>query len=192
MKAETVASTGVRVIAGNAKGTQLRSPSSEGTRPISDRGKEGLFNILAPRIPGSRFLDLFAGTGGVGIEALSREAASATFVELDGVALGDLRWNLQRTGLDDDATIVVGDVFRFVERTSPEPFDIVFVAPPQWQGLWTRTIMAIDAQPALLTEDAVVVVQCDPKEIEDPALTTLERTDLRKYGNVAFLFHERV
>ena len=192
MKAETVPSTGVRVIAGNAKGTQLRSPSSEGTRPISDRGKEGLFSILMPRIAGARFLDLFAGTGGVGIEALSRGAESATFVELDRVAYEDLRWNLERTRLSDDAQLVMGDVFRFVEREPRDPFDVVFVAPPQWQGLWTRTVEAIDAHPGLLADDGLVVVQCDPKEIEEPSLTAFERTGLRKYGNVAFLFYEKV
>jgi len=80
----------MRVIAGTAKGRTLRSPRTQDTRPITDRAKESLFNILAPRIPGSRFLDLFAGTGSVGIEALSRGAAHATFVERAAPVAGAL------------------------------------------------------------------------------------------------------
>ena len=177
----------MRVIAGTAKGMPLRSPSSPGTRPISDRGKEALFGILAPRLRGARFLDLFAGTGGVGIEALSRGAAAATFVERDDAALGDLRWNLARTRLEEGATVVRTDVFEFLRRT-PTSFDVVFVAPPQWKGLWEQTLAALDARPGWVAEDGVVVVQTDPKEVRDLELATLARYDLRRYGGVAFGF----
>jgi 16S rRNA (guanine966-N2)-methyltransferase len=178
----------VRVIAGSAKGMPLRRPSSPGTRPISDRGKEALFNILAPRIAGARFLDLFAGTGGVGIEALSRGAEAATFVERDEAALGDLRWNLERTRLAGGATVVRGDVFEFLRRR-PAGFDVVFVAPPQWKGLWADTLAALDAAPGWVAEDGVVVVQADPKELRDLELAAFERYDLRRYGGVAFAFY---
>ncbi len=177
----------MRVIAGTAKGMPLRSPSSPGTRPISDRGKEALFNILAPRIPGARFLDLFAGTGGVGIEALSRGAEAATFVERDETALGDLRFNLARTRLEQGAAVVRADVFAFLRRT-PEAFDVVFVAPPQWKGLWEQTLAALDAAPGWVAGDGVVVVQTDPKEVREHELAALERYDLRRYGGVAFSF----
>jgi len=89
----------VRVIAGSAKGRILRPPRTSATRPITDRAKESLFNILMPRIAGRHFLDLFAGTGSVGIEALSRGAARATFVERSGPALAGIRHNLDITGL---------------------------------------------------------------------------------------------
>ncbi len=168
----------------------LRRPSSPGTRPISDRGKEALFSILSPRIRGARFLDLFAGTGGVGIEALSRGAAAANFVERDEVALGDLRWNLGRTRLEEGATVVRGDVFEFLRRR-PAAFDVVFVAPPQWKGLWEQTLAALDAAPGWVAEDGVVVVQTDPKEVREVELAAFERYDVRRYGGVAFSFFSR-
>ena len=177
----------MRVIAGTAKGMPLRRPSSPGTRPISDRGKEALFSILGPGLRGARFLDLFAGTGGVGIEALSRGAAVATFVERDDAALGDLRWNLARTRLAERATVVRADVFEFLRRR-PVAYDVVFVAPPQWKGLWEQALTALDAAPGWVADDGVVVVQTDPKEVRDVQLATLERYDLRRYGGVAFAF----
>ncbi|RKQ90406.1 16S rRNA (guanine(966)-N(2))-methyltransferase RsmD [Solirubrobacter pauli] len=179
----------MRVITGTARGTKLRPPSSDGTRPISDRGKEALFSILGQRIPASRFLDLFAGTGGVGIEALSRGALSATFVENGDVALRDLRWNLERTRLDDAAVVLGQDVFHYLKRPPADPFDVIFVAPPQWKELWEPTVQLIDAAPAWLAEDGVVVVQTDPKEIHDLELEHLERRDVRRYGGVAFAFY---
>ena len=95
----------MRVIAGTAKGRTLRSPRTRDTRPITDRAKESLFGILGPRIPGGRFLDLFAGTGSVGIEALSRGAAHATFVERTASALADIRHNLGATHLAANAEV---------------------------------------------------------------------------------------
>jgi 16S rRNA (guanine966-N2)-methyltransferase len=179
----------MRVITGTARGTKLRPPSSDGTRPISDRGKEAMFSILSRRIPASRFLDLFAGTGGVGIEALSRGAMSATFVENGDVALRDLRWNLEHTRLADAAKVVAGDVFQFLRRPPAEPFDVIFIAPPQWKELWEPTLQLVDAAPAWVAEDGIVVVQTDPKEIHDLELHHLERQDVRRYGGVAFAFY---
>ena len=112
----------MRVIAGSAKGRILRPPRTSATRPITDRAKESLFNILTPRIGGQRFLDLFAGTGSVGIEALSRGAAHATFVERSGPALAGIRHNLDVTGLAARAEVAGRDVFGYL-REPPTPFD---------------------------------------------------------------------
>lgn len=137
----------MRVIGGRARGTKLLGAEGfGGTRPITDRAKESLFNILAPRIQGARFLDLFAGTGSVGIEALSRGAESATFVELNRQPLRTLTQNLNRVHVERQAKVVQADVFDFLRR-SPTAFDIVFVAPPQWQGLWRRALQALDDHP---------------------------------------------
>ena len=170
----------MRVIAGTAKGRTLRSPRTQDTRPITDRAKESLFNILAPRIPGSRFLDLFAGTGSVGIEALSRGAAHATFVERAGGALADIRHNL-------GATHLAADVFAYL-RGTPAPFDVIFVAPPQWRGLWTRAVQLLDQQPGWLAPDGVIVVQHDPAESTDVPLQHLRMSAERTYGRVRFTF----
>jgi 16S rRNA (guanine966-N2)-methyltransferase len=183
----------MRVIAGRARGVPLVAPPGTATtRPIADRAKEALFSILGPRVPGARFLDLFAGTGAVGIEALSRGARAATFVERDPVVVRSLRTNLSKTGLGAGATVVQADVFAFLRR-QPEPFDLAFVGPPQWKGLWPRAVLALDDRPGWVADDATVVLQCDPREEgEAPDPARLERTGARRYGNVLFLFYRPV
>lgn len=179
----------MRVVAGSARGLRLEGPPSEGTRPISDRAKEALFNIFGTAIRGTRFLDLFAGTGAVGIEALSRGAAEAVLVEQDRAVVEVIRTNLTKTRLGDGAEVVRADVFAWLERAR-DPFDLVFSGPPQWQGLWGRSLAAIDGRPALLAPDASVVVQLDPREeADEPPLTHLELRDSRRYGNVALRFY---
>jgi 16S rRNA (guanine966-N2)-methyltransferase len=180
----------VRVISGTARGTVLRAPSTGETRPISDRAKESLFNILGRRVEESSFLDLFAGTGGVGIEALSRGAARATFVERSAPIVADVRHNLARTHLADRATVRHMDAFRYLQGT-PAPFDIVFVAPPQWHRLWQRALLALDGTPEWVAEGGLVVVQHDPKEYERLDLLTVAETDNRRYGRVNLVFYAR-
>ena len=121
----------MRVIAGSAKGVRL-GPVPSGVRPVSDRAREGLFSSLAARLPGALVLDLFAGTGALGIEALSRGADRAVFVERLGPAVGALRGNLERTRLGDRAEVVPADALGFVERSRPgrDPFDLVLADPP--------------------------------------------------------------
>lgn len=181
----------VRVIAGTAKGRILQPPRSEGTRPITDRAKESLFNILGPGIGGQRFLDLFAGTGGVGIEALSRGCVHATFVERSAQALAGIRHNLEITGLAARAEVVRSDVFAYLRRP-PSPFEIIFVAPPQWLGLWPRAVALLDQHPGWLAGDAVVVVQHDPSESTPLDLRHLRLTDERTYARVRFTFFRQV
>ncbi len=177
----------VRVIAGTAKGRRLRPPPAGGTRPITDRAKESLFAILAPRIPGQRFLDLFAGTGSVGIEALSRGGAHATFVERSPRACANIRQNLEITGLSSRADVVTRDVFGYL-REPPEPFGVIFVGPPQWRGLWTRAILALDRHPGWLTAGALVVAQHDPAESASLGLARMRPAGERTYGRVRFTF----
>jgi len=181
----------MRVVGGRARGTKLLGPPSEGTRPISDRAKEALFNILGPGIRGARVLDLFAGTGAVGIEALSRGAAEAVLVERDRDVVDVIEANLAKTRLGDQATVAPADVFAWLDRGIGPPFDVVFSGPPQWQGLWGRSLAALDERaPALLAEGAVVVLQLDPREeADEPPLVHLELDDSRRYGNVALRFY---
>jgi 16S rRNA (guanine966-N2)-methyltransferase len=179
----------MRVIGGSARGRRLVGPSSEATRPLSDRAREALFNILGPGIRDERVLDLFAGTGAVGVEALSRGAAHATFVERDRTALGDIRANLDTLGFTDAADVVAAEAVAWIAR-APGAYDVVFSGPPQWEDLWATTLTAIDAQPAFLADGGVVITQLDPSEDEgDPPLQHLERVDERTYGRVRLLFH---
>ncbi len=121
----------MRVIAGTAKGTRL-APVPRGVRPVSDMAREGLFASVARRVPGARVLDLYAGTGALGIEALSRGAEGGVFVERNGAALRAIRTNLDRTGLSGRAEVVSSDVLAFLRRNRNvgERPDLVFVDPP--------------------------------------------------------------
>jgi 16S rRNA (guanine966-N2)-methyltransferase len=184
----------MRVIAGQAKGRPLKLAPGKGTRPIADRVKEALFSILSWRLPGCRFLDLFAGTGSVGIEALSRGAQEAVFVERASQAVRVVRENLQRTGLVDNARVVHDDAFRFVahaggRQADDDGFDIIYVAPPQYQDLWSQALLALDASP-LLAPDGVVVVQIFPKEYRPLPLQRLVLTDQRTYGSTMLCFYD--
>lgn len=179
----------MRVIAGSAKGRRLESVRGDSTRPITDRVKEALFNIIGPAIQGARFLDLFAGTGAVGIEALSRGAAKAVFVEIDRDALRTIGHNLQSTGLAGSAHVVKGDAFKFLVRPM-DPFEFVYIAPPQYRGLWKGALQKID-QSRLLVEDGYAIVQIHPREREDVALATLRLVDERRYGSTLLLFFRR-
>lgn len=121
----------MRVIAGVARGRRLTAPPGQDTRPTSDRVKEALFSSLAPRLRGARVADLYAGSGALGIEALSRGAESATFVERDGSAQVALSDNLTRTGLLTQAVVLREDVCRALQVGLPgAPFDIVLIDPP--------------------------------------------------------------
>lgn len=178
----------MRVIAGSAKGIPLKGVPGKGTRPITDRVKEAVFNIISWRIPEARFLDLFAGTGGVGIEALSRGAAEATFVERNARVARVIRENLRATNLADRARVVVEDVFTYLERFDEQPYDIVYVAPPQYKGLWADTLRVLDRKP-VVDEDGVVIVQIFPKEFEPLPLQRLTLTDQRRYGSTLLCFY---
>ena len=181
----------MRVIGGTARSIRLVRPSSAATRPLSDRAREALFNIVGAEVVGVRFLDLFAGTGAVGIEALSRDAESAVFVETDPDAVADIEDNLARTGLEDRARVRRQDVFRFLERDH-DPFDLVFVGPPQWHGLWSRSLAALSGRPTLTAPEALVVVQLHAREDDPEAVFEgLERTDTRAYGKVTLAFYRR-
>jgi 16S rRNA (guanine(966)-N(2))-methyltransferase RsmD len=178
----------MRVIAGKAKGRQLYFVRGPGTRPMTNRAKAALFSILAMDIREATFLDLFAGTGQVGIEALSRGAAEVVFVEVGAMALRTINMNLDLTDLEADATIVRADAFKYLER-HPQPFDYIFVAPPQYRGWWARTLHVLDTHPGWLREDGWVIVQINPKEYEPVDLTHLILFDQRTYGSVMLCFY---
>lgn len=183
----------MRVIAGKAKGHRLKSVPGSGTRPITDRAKAALFSIIGNDVIGVRFLDLFAGTGQVGIEALSRGAAEAVFVEQSGPALRTIRENLAHTRLEAGAQLVRADVFDFLSReVEPEdPFEYIYVAPPQYQGLWETTLEVLDARPGWLTDDGWAIAQIHPREYEELALEHLALFDQRAYGSVMLCFYAR-
>ncbi len=180
----------LRVIAGTARGQRLRSVPGDITRPITDRVKEALFNILGPDIHSAHFLDLFGGTGAVGIEALSRGAEYVRFIDKHQTAIKTIRANLDQTRLGAKADVLHSDAFIFLEREPDREFDYVFIAPPQYKGMWQQAIMRVDAQPGWLVADAWVLVQIDPLEYEALQLENLVEFDQRKYGSTLLVFFE--
>lgn len=181
----------IRVIAGTARGRRLKLVPGDSTRPIMDRVKEALFGIIGNDIFDATFLDLFAGTGSVGIEALSRGAARAVMLDLDKRAVQTIQDNVRIASVQAGADVRRADAFAFLENPPRQPFDYIYIAPPQYQGLWKRVLRFLDDHPAWVGEDTTVIVQIDPAEREPFAFTHLTLSDERRYGKTALLFFRR-
>lgn len=182
--------SGPRVITGTAKGRRLSMVPGKGTRPIGDRVKESLFNIIGPVIQKSRFLDLFAGTGSVGIEALSRGAAACIFLDNNSKAISTIQANIELTGFHDNGFILLRDAFEFLRGEGGDTFDFVYIAPPQYLQLWKKTVLILDNAPYWLNPDAWVIAQMHPDEYEELVLKHLKEFDQRRYGNTMLVFFE--
>ena len=181
----------MRVVAGSARGHKLQPVPGNTTRPITDRAKEALFSILGDWIAEKSVLDLFGGTGAVGIEALSRGAAYVHFIDHNRAAIRTIQKNLVHCKVDARATTAQRDSFAFVNQFGGEPFDLIYIAPPQYQELWSAALTAVDARPQLLTDDGVVIVQLHHREETTIALKNLVKFDRRRYGSVLLIFYER-
>ena len=181
----------MRVISGKAKGRKLKRVPGDSTRPIMDRVKENMFNILGDFVPGSRWLDLFAGTGQVGIEALSRQAAEVVFVDNVYAAIRTINDNLSHTQLAEDAKVLKTDAFRYLESPYGAPFDLIYVAPPQYKQMWQEVMLILDKRPLeYFSADGIVVVQIDPKEFVELEMANLNEYDRRRYGSTLLCFYE--
>jgi len=176
----------MRVIAGVARGHSLIAPRDRGTRPITDRVKETLFGILGERVPEARVLDLYAGSGAIGIEALSRGAEHVTFVEQSRAAITALRANLDRTDLGASATIAPFDVERFLARTTEEAWDLVFLDPPYELRAIVAPLRAVEPH---LAPDAMVVIKHFWRT-EVPELPGLQSVRQRRFGETMLSFLE--
>ena len=183
----------MRIIAGEFKGRQLLAPTGESTRPITDRAKQSLFDVLAPVISDANVYDLFSGTGSLGLEALSRGAKFASFFEIDRSAIAKLSQNLAALQVSDRARVVPGDLFRWFELSIRRPdsthasgADIVFLDPP-YRFLKNRTDevlqLALNLTHSHLRPESIVVFRHDGND--KLALPNLEPIDLREYGDMA-------
>ena len=179
----------LRVITGKAKGQTLKSVPGDITRPIMDRAKESLFNIIGADIRESTMLDLFGGTGSVGIEALSRGAKFVRFVDRHHVAVRTIKENLKSTRLGEDAEVFHADAFDLLKQEADRRFDYVYIAPPQYKHIWGRALREVDARPGWLTDYAWVIVQIDPVEYERVRLKNLQEFDQRQYGSTLLVFY---
>jgi 16S rRNA (guanine966-N2)-methyltransferase len=177
----------MRIIAGRLKGRRLETPEWVGLRPTSDRLRETLFNVLAPRIQGARFLDAFAGTGAVGLEALSRGAAHVTFVEQDRRAWRLIEENLARCGVHDRYAIIRAG-FKAAAQELAGPFDLVFLDPPYGVG---ELIQALETAAPLVTGDARLIIEHARRDTAPEAAAGLRRVRELRQGDSVLSFFER-
>ena len=186
----------MRVIAGSAHGMRLRVPRGERVRPTSGRVREALFNMLGPTVEGARVLDLFAGCGALGIEALSRGAAWCWFAETARPALAALEDNLARSGLADRAEILRCDALAAVPLLDAErPVDLVLIDPPYAMierrlGRFLALLEELATSPGV-ARTALIVLQHDARTELPEAVGPLEVTDVRTYRHTALTFLER-
>lgn len=183
----------MRVIAGSARSLPLKTVKSRDVRPTTDRIKETLFNILSPYIPGCRFLDLFSGSGGIGIEALSRGASRAVFVEKDREALRIIRENLSFTRLSDRADVIADDAVRAVRGLNgSECFDVIFMDPPYNHLLEKDVIEALMDSTAAGQNTLIVVEASAETDFSYLHETGFEIVRDKPYGTNRHVFIKRV
>jgi len=185
----------MRIIAGRYRSRSLEAPAGVATRPTSDRLRETLFNVLAPRMEGARFLDLYAGSGAVGLEALSRGAAQVTFVERAPAALSVLRANIEKLGLTEGFRIQAGSVKGFLHKPGAEQFDLIFLDPPyDADEEYAGTLGLLGGTAGTwLAPDALVIAEHRSsrgrKESVQEKYGRLTRTRLKEQGDAALSFY---
>jgi len=181
----------MRIIAGRAKGTKLFTPAGQSTRPTPDRVKESLFNIIADRIPGCRFLDLFAGSAAMGLEALSREACRAVFVESRRQSVDVIRRNIEKVNFVGSSQVLpmeADKALRFLSDDGQE-FDIIYIDPPYGSDLAGKAIDLI-VERDILAENGLLIYERGVSDVElkNSALTIFRQ---KKYGDTILDFMRR-
>lgn len=168
-----------RIIAGELGGRRLALPDDPRVRPTADRVREAWMSILGPRLSGSSVLDLFAGSGALGFEALSRGAAQATMVDLNPAAVSAIRENARALGVEERVTVRRGDAMRFIRKLPGHAFDVALADPPYTIAFAEQLVAAFRERPfaRLLA-------------VEHPATVDLAGDDVRRYGDIALTFCE--
>ena len=187
----------MRIIGGSKKGRILKSPSDQKTRPTLSRVREALFDILRPRIEGARFLDLFAATGAIGLEALSHGAAFCCFVEKRYRSCRALESNVKTLGLAANSAVVNKDVFSWFQELAaadppPEPFDLIFLDPPYETDLAQKALAHPVLVERLASSGALVIAQIGRREALDLERIPLSLIREKSYGDTRLLFFEKL
>lgn len=175
----------MRIITGSARGCRLKAPKGMRTRPTSDRIKESLFSILGSFVQGKEVLDLFAGTGSLGLEALSRGAVHAVFV--DRVTVDILRDNAEHTRLSGQSEILRGDVFSVLSKLKNEgrSFQLIFCDPPYHEGLWERVLEWMDGSELLSPDGLLVIEHGGDEPLPEGELRSLSCVREVRYGHTS-------
>ncbi len=182
----------MRIIGGSAKGRMLKMPGGGKTRPAMSRVRGSYFNIIAPRIEGSRFLDLFAGSGSVGIEALSRGAEFAVFVDKLPLCARTIRENLELTRFTAKAQVFQEDCVAFLKRYKADPFDFVAIDPPYLKGLLDPVLELIPDCPIFHDRTLFMIERQKKDELHFESRPRLELTDERNFGDTVLTFFRKV
>lgn len=179
----------MRIISGTSKGRKLATPKSHSLRPTSDRVKESIFNILRGEIEGKLVLDLFAGTGNLGIEALSRGARKVVFVEKGRHALGLIQKNLAQFGFEERSETLPIDASRAVRvlKQGGKTFDVIFMDPPYEKGLIEKTLLRLSSHP-VYHRDSLLVVEHHRREALPPILHGWNLVRQRQMGETVISF----
>ena len=170
----------MRVITGSARGRKLLTLPGDDVRPTTDKVKESVFNIIQFAVPGSSFLDLFAGSGQIGIEALSRGASKATFVDSGKASIEIIKKNLASTGLGEKSSVIQLDSLVFLGRCG-EKFDIVYLDPPYGTGLLQGALQRLNP---LLSENGIVLCESPSDETLDDSFGSLRKEKEYHYGKL--------
>jgi len=181
----------MRVISGVARGVSLFSPRDDKTRPTSDFVKENLFNIIRDDVRGARCLDLFAGSGAIGIEALSRGATAVTFVDISQKCVDLVRRNLEKTRLRADA-VIKGDVLLVLKKLEGQKFGIIFLDPPYFADFAPFVVKVLkEICDRDILEDSGYIILEMSREIDSPRIDGLEVFDEREYSSTRLVFMEK-
>lgn len=185
----------MRVISGSAKGRKLKMPQGVEVRPITDMIKEALFNILAEDVPDSRFLDLFAGSGSVGIEAMSRGATQVTFVDLSPICVKTIKENISHCGFTERFSVYKQDAIAAINmlQARENEFDLIYIDPPfKEKELYNQIWQALNSKPLLAAPESKLIIRT-PKNMSLPESGALLRLwQNRKYGDSILYFYEPV
>jgi len=182
----------MRVIAGEFRSRRLKSIPGLATRPTPDRLRETLFDILeSGGLLAGDFVDAYAGTGAVGIEALSRGATFVRFSDSNRAPIETIKSNVEHCGFRSQAEIRRGDAFVLLTSAPDRAFEYIYIAPPQYHEMWIRALELVDENMGWLTADSWVIAQIDPKEYRKIMLENLEEFEQRRYGTTLLVFFER-
>jgi 16S rRNA (guanine(966)-N(2))-methyltransferase RsmD len=181
----------LRVIAGKARGRRLKSVPGDTTRPVMDRVKEALFNIIAGDVLDSNWWDMFGGTGAIGVEALSRGAVFVRFTDLNRAPVETIKANLEHCGFSAQAEVRRADAFTLISANPDRRFEYIYVAPPQYHEMWSNALKRLDENLGWLSDDGWIIAQIDPTEYQALDLENLEEFEQRKYGSTLLVFYAR-
>lgn len=178
----------MRVIAGKARGLTLKTIDGESTRPTRDMVREALFSILIDKVPECTFLDLFAGSGAIGIEALSRGADSAYFCDANKACIDIIKANLEKAKMVDQAQVFYGDYLTILGRLKNKKFDLIFVDPPYNKGMGVLAIEKV-SQEELLADNGIIIYETDKVEVVPEVIGKYKRYNHKKYGRNILSFY---